>query len=226
MALGKHLVAELQLEPSVDTLGRWMTHHIAELMTRAEQAEDSERHAAAAQEAAEAILRLWSHRSNYKGINPLAELEPSLRVLRALAEEPPWWGHIPNTKYGEAARSTFVLLRSLTICLSLMESGDVETADQIVSSTEQTRDWQSEEEHEFIQHLRTWVELGRREEETYRALLEREAGTDASLGTKASLVETALRMVDEMEAALPALRDALNAEGDPRGDFGADRRAQ
>jgi hypothetical protein len=41
LALGRHLVAELQLEQSVDTLGRWLAHHVAELIARAEAAEDA-----------------------------------------------------------------------------------------------------------------------------------------------------------------------------------------
>lgn len=37
LELGKLLVKALDLDETVDTLGRWMAHHIAELMQAAEQ---------------------------------------------------------------------------------------------------------------------------------------------------------------------------------------------
>ena len=43
--LGKKLVLELGLEDAVDTLGRWMAHHIAELMADAETANINDRSA-------------------------------------------------------------------------------------------------------------------------------------------------------------------------------------
>ena len=43
LALGAKIVRELELEPSVDTLGRWLAHHQAELMLSAENAQGAER---------------------------------------------------------------------------------------------------------------------------------------------------------------------------------------
>ena len=42
LELGKILVRELKLDPGVDTLGRWMAHHIAELIRAADEADDVE----------------------------------------------------------------------------------------------------------------------------------------------------------------------------------------
>ena len=47
--LGRALVDELGLDPGVDTLGRWMAHHIAELIEEAETAKGEERPAKFAQ---------------------------------------------------------------------------------------------------------------------------------------------------------------------------------
>ena len=43
LRLGARIVRELELEPSVDTLGRWMAHHLAEVMQEVESAEGSDK---------------------------------------------------------------------------------------------------------------------------------------------------------------------------------------
>ena len=61
--LGRQIVKELGLEPSVDTLGRWMAHHLAELLNRAENAPDEEKDAAR-RECSDLIVELWIHRAS------------------------------------------------------------------------------------------------------------------------------------------------------------------
>lgn len=58
-ALGCHIVNELGGERDTDTLGRWMAHHLAELMVAAEEAATAEEHAAARSAVESAILRVW-----------------------------------------------------------------------------------------------------------------------------------------------------------------------
>lgn len=90
MALGKHLVGELKLDPGVDTLGRWIAHHIAELITKAENAPAAQK-AALEKSAAEAILMLWDHRASIERIDPLRDLKPLLGVIKTLdPDENPW----------------------------------------------------------------------------------------------------------------------------------------
>jgi hypothetical protein len=85
--LGRRLVDELGPEPSVDTLGRWMAHYIAELMRRAEDASGLER-AAAERDCMDAILRLWAHRAAYPGERPpLGSFAPILRTLASLGDD-------------------------------------------------------------------------------------------------------------------------------------------
>lgn len=60
LELGKQLVNELGLGQSVDTLGRWMTHYIAELMQDAENSGADDR-SAKMHVCSEAIYVLWSH---------------------------------------------------------------------------------------------------------------------------------------------------------------------
>jgi len=87
VALGKKLVAELGLGDSVDTLGRWMAHHIAELVQEAEGATGDDRLAKQAQ-LRDAILALWAHRFELPtGKRPFGEFEPILRALAGLDPE-------------------------------------------------------------------------------------------------------------------------------------------
>ena len=83
VALGKKIVSELKLESSVDTLGRWMVCHIAELIQQAEIAKESERVEKNTQ-LREAILALWDHRQGLPiGNKPLEDLEPLIRALES-----------------------------------------------------------------------------------------------------------------------------------------------
>ena len=84
MALGELLVKELQLDQSVDTLGRWMAHHVAEVMQAAEKSSELER-TEAEDRCREAILSLWKHINDFpRGRRPLADIEPLVATIKAL----------------------------------------------------------------------------------------------------------------------------------------------
>lgn len=85
MGLGKHLVRELGFEDGVDTLGRWMSHHLAELIYEAENGETEEVKLRASQQATETILKIWEHRKNLPGeAYPLVRYEDLLKVIDLL----------------------------------------------------------------------------------------------------------------------------------------------
>jgi hypothetical protein len=87
LALGRKLVDELGLEPSVDTLGRWMAHYIADLIIKAESAPDEGKQLAK-DKCFEAILTLWQHRSELpNGKRPFEDLEPVVRAIESLDPE-------------------------------------------------------------------------------------------------------------------------------------------
>lgn len=87
LAIGKKLVAELDLDNSVDTLARWMAHHVAELMHAAYDAVGDDRIEKQVR-VRDAILAIWAHRSDLP-INgrPLDGFEPILRTLTSLDPE-------------------------------------------------------------------------------------------------------------------------------------------
>ncbi|MBI6742869.1 AVAST type 3 anti-phage proein Avs3b [Pseudomonas syringae] len=89
MALGKKLVTEQGFDGSVDTLGRWMAHHIAELIQEAESANDDARPVKMAH-VREAVLALWSHRHVIpNGRSPFAGMEPIFDALESLDPDTP-----------------------------------------------------------------------------------------------------------------------------------------
>lgn len=99
LALGKKLVTELELGDSVDTLGRWMSHYLAELMHEAEVAAGEDRIIKQAQ-VRDSVLALWAHRFELpSGKRPFGEFEP---ILRALANLDPESG---TTRYFSADRA-------------------------------------------------------------------------------------------------------------------------
>lgn len=72
------------MEQSCDTLGRWMIHHLAELIETAEQSSASER-AEQYKECRTAILELWEHiYSLPPAMRPFRDLESVVGTIRAL----------------------------------------------------------------------------------------------------------------------------------------------
>lgn len=87
LALGSLLVKELDLEQSVDTLGRWMAHHISELIVEAKKAKGSDK-SDAEDRCREAVLALWKHISTFPGEHrPLENIEALLATIQALDPE-------------------------------------------------------------------------------------------------------------------------------------------
>ena len=87
LTLGQKLVDELGLDERVDTLSRWMSHWIAELIHAAETTAGDER-AKRTVECGASIMELWAHRNVLPdGTRPFESLEPVLRALESLDPE-------------------------------------------------------------------------------------------------------------------------------------------
>jgi hypothetical protein len=79
------IVRELGLENSVDTLGRWMAHYVAELMERAEHSETDEEKETAKRECSDLITKVWERRKYWPLGQPLADLS---RFLNSISPDP------------------------------------------------------------------------------------------------------------------------------------------
>lgn len=87
--LGKALVDELGLDPSSDTLSRWMAHYVAEQLTLVEKA-DSGGKIEAEKQCFETILKLWHHRAQYPGgKRPFENFEPIFHTLERIDPDNP-----------------------------------------------------------------------------------------------------------------------------------------
>ena len=92
LELGRHLVAELKLEDGRNTLGKWLAHHLAELIAETERSQDRKGRKEASDRAVETILRIWDHRANLPGnANPIAPYRNILQVLSELNPAPDNW---------------------------------------------------------------------------------------------------------------------------------------
>jgi hypothetical protein len=84
ISLGKALVQELELEPGVDTLSRWMAHYVAEQIAIAENATDNAK-VEAEQRCFNTILKLWERRSSLpNGRYPFKSFEQIFNTLNRL----------------------------------------------------------------------------------------------------------------------------------------------
>lgn len=102
--LGKRIVQELELDRSCDTLGRWMAHHLAELIAQAEQGPEGDA-SAVYQECRTAIFELWEHiLSVPTKTRPFRDLEPIVETIRAL--DPDERSYFYQTRAQEVADSS------------------------------------------------------------------------------------------------------------------------
>jgi hypothetical protein len=79
--LGQLIVAELGRPARTSLLARWMAHALAELLERAQQAEDGIARDTARRECMELVLRLWNLRAEWPNGGPLERMLTCLRDI-------------------------------------------------------------------------------------------------------------------------------------------------
>jgi len=84
LTLGKAIVKELELDPGVDTLSKWMAHYVAEKIVLAEKLSGSKKKQAE-KECFEIISKLWEHRWSIPHDKPfLKDFEPLFETINKL----------------------------------------------------------------------------------------------------------------------------------------------
>lgn len=118
--LGKALAGELD---RTDFLGRWMAHYIAEQITAAESAGESDREASE-QAAAESILALWQRRAGLPGDRPpMHAFERVFLALDRLAEpQDPWRFYRPFPEGTEPSPEDVISSTLLSLALNVEDS--------------------------------------------------------------------------------------------------------
>ena len=101
MALGLAIVAELRLDTRGELLQRWMAHHLAETIEKAESATGAKK-IKLERDAVNLILKLWSHRSALpEPIDPLSGCRAAVDTLARLLPEANPWAHFSRNRPSE-----------------------------------------------------------------------------------------------------------------------------
>lgn len=108
-----------------DTLGRWMAHHVAELIEEAENASTAAKRLKARKDATKTILEIWEHRAALAGgAYPLEKYKEILILLDRLRPTNDPFQHFINrrsTNRDKLATDLFDCLTRIIIALLLMK---------------------------------------------------------------------------------------------------------
>lgn len=110
LELGKKIAQDLS---DSDVLGRWMAHHLSDLIIRAENTTGNEG-LNLQREAFDLILRLWANRSGAPlDSRPTASFEPVVDALTRLSDDKAWhyYGFFPGGHEPDATTTQTSLLR-------------------------------------------------------------------------------------------------------------------
>jgi hypothetical protein len=123
LELGKHLVSEFNFQDSCDTLGRWMAHHVAELIVAAKEAKTPAERNIAEDRAVETVLKLWEHRAALPGqAYPLAQFKEILVLLSKLTPDANPWHRQAREQRQQLAMNIYNELTHLTNLLLSLEA--------------------------------------------------------------------------------------------------------
>ena len=158
--LGKKIVEELKLEPSVNTLGRWMSHYVAELIREVENCATQEEKSIKQKECFDVILKLWQNRDHITGVSkPLKEMEPLIELLDLLKKNDfsyPYWLYSPDSIETPTWKDFAKKVKTscdqiLELCLYTALSADTLRKEQ--EWLKNHKEMLSEEELKMIEHL-------------------------------------------------------------------------
>lgn len=198
LELGAHLVNELGLADSTDTLGRWLAHHLAELMHDIDSEGDPAARKQKLAVATDVIQRLWAGREHLPGkANPVTPYKDVIRVLDRLVPPANPWHGLHATELQRTAATLFDRLSRLTVGLLLLELDLTKIRGTKRSSAEKHL---TTDERRILEHLRELlVSLGIR--------------TDVSPADAASttptLSELMIEIADEITQELLKVRENI-----------------
>lgn len=201
------MVRELDLEDGVDTLAKWMAHHVAELIRDSETLPTAEKRAEAGKRAVETILKIWEHRESLPSYAyPLARYNEVLRVLdRFQLGENPFrnYGQDIGTRTDQLAAILFNNLSRLIMVLLLTKLKTIRTEpldDDVFQalSEEEQRVWTT-----FLQ----WNELF--EASPKRSTRKPKKKRVEAKGVEIDFSKIAIELLDAITATLADLKGEL-----------------
>jgi hypothetical protein len=210
LELGRHLVRELGFDDQRDTLGRWMAHHLAELINKAENGVTGTERGRARKNATETILKIWEHRASLPGnAHPLAPYKELLKVLDRLRPDANpfrYFGHHAETKREQLAADLFDSLSRLIISLLLMKAPDREESARVDDAVLEAL---SKTEQRVLTALQQWSELFAPASKSPGRTRKSKQGSGAIV----NLNKAAVSLIDSITTTLAELRHELQEAG-------------
>jgi len=209
LALGQHLVIELNLDERGDTLSRWMAHHVAELINQAQTLPPSRERNEAQEQATETILKIWEHRENLPHrAYPLAPFKDLLKILTLLQPNNNPYRFSQFSRTDQLAAVLFDRLTRLIIFLLLVNAPDTK---QNPKSARAAVKVMSEEEQQALNRLNDWISLlpaPAKKRKTRRVGSKKPVRS--ATAERGALHDALIALIDDSTRALSALRTELN----------------
>ena len=210
LGLGKHLVHELgfEHEHGNDTLGRWMAHHLSELIIAAENDPSAAMRSKARKEAVQTIIKIWEHRADLPGnAYPLAPYKHVLQILDRLrpAENPfLFLNHYGDSRIEQLCANLFDSFTRLIISLLFMEVTPSDRSAKVNMIAVNALD---EAELQVRTAIAQWGELLQVEDK--HASQKRRKKTEESSAHPVNFEEIAISLTEQIAPTLAELQSEL-----------------
>lgn len=219
LKLGSRLVRELRLEHT-DTLGRWMAHHVAEVLQDVDSASEDDRELAH-NRAVDLILKLWSHKRSLPGAAyPLSNLEHAISVLARLSPDTSLFQWISSDEKEKLLAQVFDGLRLVVIRGVILISKTSDFPDDY----EATIPFLDEDEQKLLEAFKSWKDYVRPDwpdprraiegdgEQPPRELRQTEKAEEDESDTRTETIRLFSQEIDQVVDALLDLKKRLAAE--------------
>lgn len=207
MVLGHHLATELGFSDSCDTLGKWMSHHLAEMMDRVEREENAEKKEKYQQQTVELILKIWEHRSSLNGhAYPLARFKGIIDSLSILSPEANVWERNRLGRYESLAADSFSMVVDLYRTLHFIEFVSLKS----VRNKQAPPSVFSDEEQKIYDFLSAWAE----QELDFRSL----EGSSSDKAEFENAADSVCNFIDKLCGKLNELKSEISDKDKGIGD--------
>lgn len=154
--LGKKIIEELNLQHSVDTLSRWLSHYLAELFIELKECPKNVRKSKE-KECVDIIMKIWDNRESL-GIDPMKNISSALSILEVITssnETFRGYRHRPQIKDDVYAEFAQVADSSVNDIISLLFAFSVanEKFNKLMVWKEELPETLSSEEKALIESL-------------------------------------------------------------------------
>lgn len=201
LVLGHHLATELGFSDSCDTLGKWMSHYLAEVMERAKCEQNAEKKEEYQQQTIELILKIWEHRRSLNGYAyPLARFKGIIDSLSILSPEANVWERDRLGKYESLAADSFSMIIDLYRTLNFIEF----VALKSVRNKRVPHSVLSSEEQRIYDFLTSWAE----EELEFRSSESSSSGKEEF----ANAAECVCAFIDKLCSKLNELKHEISSK--------------